>query len=90
MEKVSSFIAIPQRKRINQFYELCKFAAQLYNNAAKDKVTPKRFMRDCSKNRRAYELAQIDYNELCNTNMTAEDKAKLFFGSLKKRKATLE
>jgi hypothetical protein len=90
MERVSSFITIPKRKRVNQFYELCKFAAQLYNNATQDKVTPKRFMRDCSKNRRAYELAQIDFNELCQPNMTPQEKAKVYFGSLKKRKSTLE
>lgn len=97
MEK-AAFVAYTQRekKRINDFYELCKLFSDVWNAATpENKVHPQRFMRDCKANRRAYELAEIDFKEL--TNMPdleyklrePKAKAKLLFGRLKARKAEL-
>lgn len=82
----------------NEFYELCKFFADVYNESLKvektDKkpVTPQRFMRDCKKNRRAYELAQMDFHEIVAMPEFAYEwtdpkkRAVLLFGRLKNRK----
>lgn len=87
MEKAAYVLPVA-RKRVNDFYELCKFFADVYNTTATTKVTPKRFMRDCKANRRAYELAQIDYYEIVSLyDIPGKDRAKLLFGCLKKRKA---
>jgi hypothetical protein len=87
MEK-AVFILPTKPKKVNQFYELCKFFSDTYNASSTTKVAPQRFMRDCKKNRRAYELAQIDFFEITKLYGTpVKDRAKLLFGCLKKRKA---
>lgn len=97
MEK-AAFIAYSRRekKRVNEFYELCKFYSDAWNAAdPKNPVHPQRFMRDCKANRRAYELAQIDYNELVAMPemeyklKEPKARARLLFGRLKNRKIEL-
>lgn len=96
MEKVE-LIAYAKRvrKRFNEFYELCKFYSDVWNAAPGQKVLPNRFFRDCKANRRAYELAKIDYVEITamedfkHNFKEPEAKAKLLFGRLKGRKAEL-
>lgn len=97
MEKVSlTLLERPKRKRLNQFYELCKFFSDIWNGVPDSKkVTPHRFMRDCKANKRAYELSQIDYFEIIAIedikHRFKEPKAKavLLFGRLKNRKLEL-
>jgi hypothetical protein len=87
MEK-ATFILPTKPKRVNQFFELCKFFADTYNASSPTKVSPNRFMRDCKANRRAYELAQIDFYEIVKLyDIPVKDRAKLLFRCLKKRKA---
>jgi hypothetical protein len=78
-----------QKTRVNEFYEICARAAKIWNNANEKKVNPHRFMRDVKNNRRAYELAEIDFNELLTREMTYMGQCRLFFGKLKRRKAEL-
>lgn len=85
----ATFVLPTVNKRVNAFYEQCARAAKLWNNASPKKVTPNRFMRDVKANRRAYELAEIDFNELLTGEMTCQEQARLFFGKLKRRKAEL-
>jgi hypothetical protein len=89
MMQKATFVLPVQNKRVNAFYEQCARVAKLWNNASPKKVTPKRFMRDVKENRRAYELAEIDFNELLTREMTSQDQARLFFGKLKRRKVEL-
>lgn len=89
MEKVNidlTRFTVTKKRRINEFYELCKFAADLWNRASVKQVPPHRFMRDCKTNYKAYELAQIDYTEMKGRCSNPQDHAKLFFGCLKRRK----
>jgi hypothetical protein len=91
LERIGFILPKRERKRVNVFYELCAFYASVWNASSDKKVTPQRFMRDCKANRRAYELAQIDYNELLGQlNLQfPQQKAKLLFGRLKNRKEQL-
>jgi hypothetical protein len=75
-----------KQRPLNEFYELCAAAANVYNKATERPVKPQRFMRDCKAHRRAYELALLDYRELEPNCTSNTDRAKLFFGCLKKRK----
>jgi len=96
MEKVSALLPFRElepkqdkKRKPNEFYELCKFASDLWNDATPDKpVTPNRFFRDCKKHRSAYHLAKIDFLELSVQfpSKDPKDKARLYFGMLKKRK----
>jgi len=82
----------------NEFYELCKFYSDVFNESLKgDKtgkkpVTPQRFMRDCKKHRRDYELAQLDFHEITSMQefehewKDPQKRAVLLFGRLKNRK----
>lgn len=85
----ATYTAPQPKKRVNAFYELCDQFARVYNLASDRKVTAKRFMRDCKTNKRAYELALIDYQELLQPSMSEKERARLLFGKLKVRKATL-
>ena len=85
----------PGRKP-NEFYELCAFFATIYNSALEagtKPVTPQRFMRDCKKNRNAYEQAKRDFDELIaiptlvDKFKSPKDQARLLFGRLKNIKA---
>lgn len=93
MEKISSVLFRQKpKKRVNQFYELCKFFSEIWNGVPNaKKFAPNRFMRDCKANRRAYELAQLDYQELMAMYPKHDpvERARLLFGQLKKRKHQL-
>lgn len=77
---------IAKRRKVNPIWELCAFAALRWNSTSEKQVTPTRFLKDCYKHQKAYELAQIDYGELSHYCTTPEQQAKLYFGCLKKRK----